>query len=130
MIKREDVINFVKYCEDNLALKNAEDICEDLYHNLPLCIMDAVYSMGVRYTSARNVTERYKKYGEAESSESHTVTDFIENVKKEGGCEAFANNVVKTFSEQLPEMESLSLNPAALLHRFFKQGGLKRLVIL
>ena len=125
MIKREDVINFVKYCEDNLTLKNAEDICEDLYHNLPLCIMDAVYSMGVRYTSARNVTERYKKYGEAESSESHTVTDFIENVKKEGGCEAFAYNVVKNLQRTATRNGILKSESCCLVAQVLKARGIE-----
>lgn len=42
-----------------LALKEASLPDEYFYQSLPLCIVDAVFSIGVRYTSVQNVVSRF-----------------------------------------------------------------------
>jgi len=43
-----------QYCIQNLNLDDAELSEEYFYASLPFCIIDAVYSLGVRYSSTRN----------------------------------------------------------------------------
>jgi len=43
-----------RYCETYLNLQYAELSEEYYYHSLPFCIIDAVYSLGVRYSSTKN----------------------------------------------------------------------------
>jgi len=51
--------NLLLYCEEVLNLKNARLSDSYYYSSLPLCILDAVYSIGVRYTSTKNAVLRY-----------------------------------------------------------------------
>ncbi len=46
-----------QYCESHLNLRGAELSEEYYYHSLPFCIIDAVYSLGARYTSTRNTVK-------------------------------------------------------------------------
>ena len=48
-----------QYCEIHLNLQNAELSEEYYYHSLPFCIIDAVYSLGVRYSSTRKAVIRF-----------------------------------------------------------------------
>lgn len=41
------------------ALKDRGDPFKDFYKSLPICILDAVFSIGVRYTSVVNVVNSY-----------------------------------------------------------------------
>lgn len=41
------------------TLKDRGDPFKDFYKSLPICILDAVFSIGVRYTSVVNVVNSY-----------------------------------------------------------------------
>ena len=43
--------DFAKKLDENFDLGNAKLPKEYFYSNLPLCVLDAIYSIGVRYTS-------------------------------------------------------------------------------
>lgn len=62
ILTKTEIFNFVTTCECNLDLYNLIDTEEYLYHNLPLCIIDAVFSIGVRYTSTENTVKRICDY--------------------------------------------------------------------
>ncbi|MFP4052108.1 MAG: hypothetical protein ACLFVB_10265 [Thermoplasmata archaeon] len=51
-----------EYCADILDLDEIELGDEFFYNSLPLCVIDAVFSIGVLYTSTRNTVERYCNY--------------------------------------------------------------------
>jgi len=57
-----DTKKSVKYCLKNLDLKYAKPSDEDFYQNLPFCVIDAVFSIGVRYSSTRQVVIRFCEY--------------------------------------------------------------------
>ena len=95
MITSIDIRTFANHCNVTLDLANAKDPCAGLYQNLPLCLLDAVYSMGVRYGSTRKVTARYAAYyGAAGTNANHTVSEFLKNIENAGGTEIFAENVL------------------------------------
>jgi hypothetical protein len=52
----------INFCRRELALKDAKLGDEYGYGSLPLCVIDAVFSIGVRYESVRNVIGRYCKF--------------------------------------------------------------------
>lgn len=72
--------------ELNLAHANLSD--EYYYDSLPQCIIDAVYSIGVRYTSTRNTVINYcNNIGVARlstplgsPSDKHTVSDLLNKI--------------------------------------------------
>lgn len=49
------------FCEKHLDLENAVLGEEYYYQSLPLCVIDAVYSIGAHYSSTRNVVVRFCK---------------------------------------------------------------------
>lgn len=60
------------------------------YSCLPLCLIDAIYSIGVSYTSTKNVVDKYcSKYGierlkSTRSEKKHKISDLIRNIEEYG----------------------------------------------
>lgn len=95
MITSNDIRIFANHCKATLNLANAKDPCAGLYQNLPLCLLDAVYSMGVRYGSTRKVTARYAAYYVPQGTNAnHTISEFLKNIENAGGAKNFAENVL------------------------------------
>jgi hypothetical protein len=59
MLTKTEILKFVADCKTKLDLSNLIQSEEYGYHNLPLCIIDAVFSIGVRYTSTENTVKRF-----------------------------------------------------------------------
>lgn len=82
------------------ALKDRDDPFKDFYKSLPICILDAVFSIGVRYTSVVNVVNSYIgtfdltiSRTQADATE-HTIRNFLANVAKYDTIEDFSKNVL------------------------------------
>lgn len=63
------------YCRDKLDMDNAIVPANYGYRSLPLCIIDAIFSMGVRYTSTRRTVKRFINYFQL--TEPLSISDFI-----------------------------------------------------
>ncbi len=59
---KSDALAIAAHAERMLPLATASLGDEYHYQSLPLCIIDAVFSIGVRYSGTRNVVARYCKY--------------------------------------------------------------------
>jgi len=67
-----------EYCLENLDIDSAELGSEYSYPNLPLCIIDTVFSIGVAYIATRNTVNRFCEFQGVEStSESFSVSSFL-----------------------------------------------------
>lgn len=94
----------IDFLENNFDLDDMDIPVEYKYQSLPLCIMDAVFSIGVRYTSTANTVRKYcelfrlKMNRECNSypsiEEQHTISQFIENIN-DYKPERFAQNINK-----------------------------------
>lgn len=84
-----------KFCEDKLDLSNAQLSDEYYYKSLPLCVIDAVFSVGIRYQTTRNVVinfcnkqgiDRLRTHGSAYPLEhlQLSVDDFLKLYKVYG----------------------------------------------
>ncbi len=87
MSPKTDIQKIVSYCKSNLTFSNLSLVEEYGYHNLPLCIIDAVFSIGVNYTSTENTVKRFCDYFSftrlcekelAPPSEQLSVTEFLQ----------------------------------------------------
>ena len=82
------------------TLKDRGDPFKDFYKSLPICILDAVFSIGVRYTSVVNVVNSYigtfdLTISRTQTDETeHTIRDFLTNVAKYDTVEDFSRNVL------------------------------------
>lgn len=57
-----DAMTVASYVEQVLPLENASLSEEYHYQSLPLCVIDAVFSIGVRYAGTRRVVSRYCEF--------------------------------------------------------------------
>ena len=61
ILNQEELI-IVKYCEKVLDLETAKLPEEYYYTSVPLCVIDAVFSIGVRYEGVKNTVKKYCRY--------------------------------------------------------------------
>ncbi len=92
MLDSAELTTLVNYCETRLPL---EEVCNRAdtfgYTHLPLCIVDAVYSIGVNYASTWRVVERTATFFDVEPSNRRVaqaqqlaVSRFIEAYETHG----------------------------------------------
>ncbi len=62
MVREEDVAALVHHCMNCLDLNSVELDRDYGYDDLPSCVIDAVFSMGVTYTSTRNTVARFHSF--------------------------------------------------------------------
>ncbi|MDO9086014.1 MAG: hypothetical protein Q7U53_07405 [Anaerolineaceae bacterium] len=62
MVTKPEIQTFIKHCKSKLDLSNLTQSEEYGYHNLPLCIIDAVFSINALYTSTENAVKRFCNY--------------------------------------------------------------------
>jgi len=58
----DDIQKTKKHCLDKLDLKNAKLSNEYYYSSLPLCVIDSVFSIGVKYQGVKNTINRICEY--------------------------------------------------------------------
>lgn len=89
---RKEVQSLYSACESIFALDKLKLSESYYYDSLPLCVIDAVFSMGVRYTSTQNVVKNYCSYfslreynlSSDERADQHNITQLIQNIKMAG----------------------------------------------
>ena len=92
---------FADKCRDELPLKEATSNYKVTVNFLPICILDAVFSIGVNYRSVVNVVNRYIDYfhidfkRESGGQKEHTVDEFITNIESVGGPVILATDILK-----------------------------------
>lgn len=77
-------------CETLFDLENLRLSPGYYYDSLPLCVIDAVFSIGVRYTSTQKTVKNYcdyfglREYNLEHDSEGdkHTISQFVENLSR------------------------------------------------
>jgi hypothetical protein len=94
----EDARRVAEYCNTALNLRTVSLGTAFGYPNLSLCVIDAVWSIGVRYDAVQNVVSRYQDYCVSRSieEEHHSLAEMIEAMQIQG-CEAFARDIFRNF---------------------------------
>ena len=90
------------FCQHHLVLQGASLGDEYFYQSLPFCVIDAVYSIGVKYKGVQNVVKRYGEY--------FGLQEFRE-----------PRNQVPPTSEQQPLSELLEKMDALGIEKFTKE---------
>lgn len=94
MITKMDKIQFKEFCSRVLDINNAALGDEYFYQSLPLCVIDSVYSIGVKYEGTRNTVMKYcNHYGLTRIKLNKDVIPLIE------GQESIARFIEKIESE-------------------------------
>jgi hypothetical protein len=73
MIKviEKHVSQFTKACHEKLELENARLSESYYYASLPLCVVDSIFSIGVRYSSVVNTVQRFCNFFDIEQYRIH-----------------------------------------------------------
>lgn len=87
-----EVARLVESCERLFALDTVKLSKSYYYASLPLCVIDAVFSIGVRYAGVQNTVRRYCRYFSLReydlerniSGDTHTVPELIRNIETIG----------------------------------------------
>ncbi|CAI9386350.1 hypothetical protein BACSP_04546 [Bacillus sp. T2.9-1] len=90
------------FCEDVLEIENAKLPDEYYYSSLSLCVIDSVFSIGVRYEGVRNTVNRFCSYFNLNKERSRTelpviseqfsIEQFLSSFESLG-LETFVNDV-------------------------------------
>lgn len=89
---KDNIQKFCTYCDDILDLAAASLSNSYYYDSLPQCIIDAVFSIGVKYSSTKNTVKNYCNYfGLREYNlkndnlgDRHTVSQLVANIESVG----------------------------------------------
>lgn len=99
----DDIKRIANYCELVLNLREAEFGPEYFYQSLPFCVIDAVFSLGVRYEGTRRTVMSYCDYFNLQrirkdkkmfppKEEQESVESFKKKIESLG-IERFANEI-------------------------------------
>ena len=81
------------FCQEHLNLGSLGK--EYGYTHLPLCFLDAVWSIGVRYQGVQGVVKRYAKWAGLTPPSAHSTAEFLEKLSnfsaEQAATSIFAN---------------------------------------
>ncbi len=88
-----------KECKANKSIDLSAQLPREFYYNsLDLCVIDAVFSIGVKYESVINVVEKYEQHIAANhrnlSGKSRTTRESIDIFEGYGPIQSFAKDVL------------------------------------
>ena len=100
MVEKIEIVTFAEYCKSKLNLSEAILGDEYYYQSLPFCIIDAIFSIGVRYSSTQNTIKRYCNYFGLNElskeilpiSDQFSVSEFV-NLYQKFSFEEMAQNI-------------------------------------
>jgi len=105
-----DIRRITEYCQTNLDLQNVQLDQVYFYQSLPLCVIDAVFSIGVTYRSTELTVQRFCEHFNLRLSrgeevppreEQLSIQDFIK-IYDELGVEGMAEQVYQNHQRTSP----------------------------
>lgn len=97
----QSIIKIAEKCENYLNLDRT-DPNKAFPKSLPICILEAIFSMAAHSTSSTNVRTRYEQYYSLNFDKQtgigtieHTVSEFIKNIDSFKSIEDFTEKVLK-----------------------------------
>ena len=123
MMDKDSVKKIAEYSKSVLRLETANLGSEYGYDCLPLCIIDAVWSIGVRYGGVKNVVNRYKNHFGLEDKsirEKHSLCEMLDAIQTRGisnfSQDVFQNTQRTSTCNGILKSEAVLLF-ASILHR-------------
>lgn len=127
-----DAFKLASICEDLFDIDKLSLSDSYWYASLPLCLIDAVFSIGVKYTSTQNVVKRYctycglKEYNRdrGKCGDSHKISDMIRVIEKVG-VEKSADDVFGNRQRTSSRNGILKAEAALRIARILRQDGIE-----
>lgn len=123
----DDIKKVVSRCRTTLDLENANLGNEYGYKSLPLCVIDALWSIGVRYGGVQNVISRYSEYfglkGNA-TDERHTISHLLSAMDSQGVLQ-FSEEVFRNAQRTSPRNGILKAEAVYLFAGILYKHGIE-----
>lgn len=125
-MEMRDIDRMCQACAQCFDLKNLKLSDSYSYASLPLCVIDAVYSIGVRYMSTKNVVDNYCTYfdldkyttGNRMGAGQHNISQLVANIEMIG-AERAADRIFRNHQRTSTRNGILKVKAEAVL-RFAK----------
>lgn len=129
----EIIEKIVEHATKKLDLKNLKLGDEYYYNSLPLCVIDAVYSIGVRYTSTQNTVERFCSYFNLQKYRENKIPDKLNQISttelidiyNKYDAQEMANNIYKNKQRTSPVNGILKSQAVLLYSQKLQQYGVE-----
>ena len=124
MNKPEEIQRVADVCRQKLDLQHLKSGDEYGYNSVPLCIIDAIFSIGVRYTSTRNTVQRFIDYFNI--SAEFTVSQFVDLYDKHS-IEFMAEEVYENRQRTSPKSGILKADAVLRVAQLLKKYDVETL---
>lgn len=134
-----NITNFISICETELNLyqqlvvEKKNDPNLTFYKSLPLCIVDAVFSIGVKYTSVMRAEENFINYFKLNIPRTYpvkneyTIDKFISDMNNVGSFEKVATDVFKNSQRTSSKNGILKAEACYLVAKVFQKHKINTL---
>lgn len=134
-----NLTNFISICENELDLyqklviEKKTDPNLTFYKSLPLCIIDAVFSIGVKYTSVMNAEDNFIRYFNLNIprtypvNNEYTIDKFISDMDSVGPFEKAATDVFKNSQRTSSTKGILKAEACYLVAKVFRNHKINTL---
>lgn len=129
-----DIELLSQYCLQKFDLDQLQLSNEYYYHSFPFAMMDAVFSIGVRYSSTRSTVIKYCNYFDLKrirdaaefpaAGHQHCTSDFIANINSVGN---FAETVLKNKQRTSSKNGILKADATFLWAKIFQKHHIETL---
>jgi hypothetical protein len=137
---KTNISNFIAYCEteldlhQKLVIEKKTDPNETFYQSLPLCIIDAVFSIGVKYTSVMKAEENFISYFNLNidrtyplKNKEYTIDQFIKDMETFSSFDGAALNGFKNKQRTSSRNGILKAEACYLVAKVFKSHDINTL---
>lgn len=131
-MKKEIIEKICQSCEQYFDLENLKLSDSYYYASLPLCVIDAVFSIGVKYASTQNVVDHYCAYFHQPKYLSqvygcqtdHTISQLIDNIEAVG-VENAANYIFRNHQRTSTKNGILKAEAVLRFAKILKKYGVE-----
>lgn len=113
----EESRSIANFCEQNLNLSQAKLSNEYYYNSLPFCVIDSIFSIGVNYSSTRQVVVNYCDYFclKRIRKDKNRIPDEEEQESISSFCKKFEELGAPTFTDKIFKNKQRTSTKAGVL---------------
>ena len=100
-MQKEDIVVLAQFCRDHLELGEIKLGSEYGYSSVPLCVIDAVFSIGVRYSSTENTVSRFCEFFDVPKIRGNQVPDPTDQLSVSEFLKMYAEYGIDGMMEQV-----------------------------
>ena len=128
MEKESDVIKLAECCEANLDISSAELGEEYGYPSVPLCVIDAVFSIGANYVATQNTVRRFRESFSTppDTADQLSISEFIK-IYDEYGIEGMTERVYQNRQRTSTRMGILKTEAVLRFSKVLSRFGVEYL---